>query len=95
MTTHQIFTPEMEYPDGMTDDQAFAIYKAYTMRQIAAELEYQLENSDFFPCAEDVAAEMDQGNVTAAEIVSAALEILWNRTPDFEKIFADALEMLV
>ena len=95
MGKYEVFTPEMEYPEGMTDEQAFAVYKVYEMRRFACELEHQLENPDVYGWAEDAIEKIEEGEVTVLEILERVMESWMCEEEDFETKFSNALDRLV
>lgn len=78
MGEYEVFTSEMEYPEGMVDERVLAIVKAFEMRRFAAEFEWQME------CEEDVWVDdakrlIEEGKVSASELVEEAFCLFWER----------------
>lgn len=91
MGKYEVFTPEMEFPEGMTDYQASAIAYANEMRRFAYEFEYQMER-DIDSWVEDAKRLIEDGEVTARELVEEAFDMFWTDSTDFESYFCEAVE---
>lgn len=91
MGKHEVFTPEMEYPEGITGEQALDISRVFEMRRFAYEFEYQMEH-DIDSWVEDAKRLIEDGEVTARELVEEAFDMFWTDSTDFESYFCEAVE---
>ena len=77
MSEYEVFTPEMEYPEGMTDKQVYAIVKAFEMRRFAYEFEWQMECGEG-AWVDDAKQLIEAGETTARELVEEAFRKFWD-----------------
>lgn len=92
---YEVFTPEMEYPEGMTDEHVCAIVKAFEMRRFAAEFEWQMECEEGV-WVDDAKRLIEDGEVTARELVEAAFRMFWDgETRDLHMCFSEVVEDFV
>lgn len=96
MGEYKVSIPEMNLPEGMTDDQAYAIWKACEMRRFAYEFEYQMNiNDEEHWWVEAAKAAIEDGEITGEELVEEAFRMFWDKPTDFEGYFANALDRLI
>ena len=95
MEKYEIFTPEMGYPKGMTDEQALAIVKASEMRRFADEFEWQIEWEEA-AWVDDAKQLIEGGKVTASELIEEAFRMFWDEdVRDPHVCFSEVVEDLV
>lgn len=91
----QVFTSDMEYPEGMTDDQARAIWCAHERRFLAWEMAYQMSDPDWYPWAKDALAAVERGDTTVKEIFEEAWSHYYNEDRSYVYLFERARDHLV
>ena len=84
----EVFDSDMEYPEGMTDDQARSVWHAYERRFLAEEMDYQVANG--YPWAEKARKAVERGETTWNDIFEEAWGNYYNEDKNYEMYFAAA-----
>lgn len=91
MGKYKVFTPEMEYPEGMTEYQAGQIWWARQLRCIAGELEHHMSDEEDAPYWASMVKEgIEDGDFTLEEFFEQVLELLGWEEFAFEDYFSRA-----
>ena len=85
-----VFTDDMEYPVGMNDDEAQAVWHACEKRFLAGEMAYQVENG--YPWAGNALAKVEAGETTWKGIFEEAWDFHRNEDRNYEHLFKRAVE---
>lgn len=96
MGKYKVFTPEMEYPEGMTEYQAGQIWWACELRTLADELEWFMREAedDELSKAAMVKEGIEAGDFTLEEFFEAVVELLSLREVDLGDYFAKAAQRI-